>query len=87
MSTGIRETHGSLDWRVDAACHGEIGVIFFPPMRGEKRSAKAARESRAKAICGTCAVRAHCLAEAIANGERHGIWGGLTDVERAGLTR
>ncbi|NND74242.1 MAG: WhiB family transcriptional regulator [Ilumatobacter sp.] len=85
MDTGIRDVHGPLDWRVDAACQGEVGVIFFPPMRSEKRTAKAARERRAKDVCTSCPVRSDCLDEAMANGERHGIWGGLTDQERARL--
>ncbi len=85
VSTGIRDLHEPLGWRVDAACIGEVGVTFFPPMRSEKRAAKAAREAHAKEICASCTVRDDCLDEALANGERHGIWGGLTDVERADL--
>lgn len=69
-------------WRSHAACAGKVGVSFYPPMRPEKRSAKAAREERAKAVCASCPVRETCLDEAVGHGERFGIWGGLTDTER-----
>ena len=70
------------DWHAQAACIGEMGAMFYPPMRAEKRSAKAAREQRAKAVCEQCTVRRECLDYALANNERYGIWGGLTDAER-----
>jgi WhiB family redox-sensing transcriptional regulator len=72
-------------WRSHAACVGKVGIAFYPPMRPEKRSAKAAREDRAKAVCASCPVRQTCLDEALAHGERFGIWGGLTDTERSRL--
>lgn len=72
-------------WRSQAACTGEMGQAFYPPLRPEKRSIKVAREQRAKAVCAGCAVRQECLEQAIESGERYGIWGGLTDVERTRL--
>lgn len=56
--------------------------MFFPPFAGERKNDKRAREQQAKAICATCPVRAECLAVAVAAGERHGVWGGLTSDER-----
>jgi WhiB family redox-sensing transcriptional regulator len=70
------------DWRQQAACQGEWGQLFYPPMRPEK---KAAREQRAKQVCAGCDVRAECLQQAIASGERYGVCGGLTDLERRHL--
>lgn len=35
-----------------------------------------------KAVCGTCPVQALCLAYAIANDEKDGVWGGMTRAER-----
>jgi hypothetical protein len=32
-----------------------------------------------------CPVRGECLAHALAIGERHGVWGGLTTSQRLGL--
>jgi WhiB family redox-sensing transcriptional regulator len=37
-----------------------------------------------KLMCGTCPVREECLAWAIAN-DAHGIWGGMTEKERAAM--
>jgi WhiB family redox-sensing transcriptional regulator len=72
-------------WREQAACVGDMAEAFYPPLRPEKRSIKAAREERAKAVCAACPVRVQCLKQAVASGERYGIWGGLTDTERSRL--
>jgi Transcription factor WhiB len=53
----------------EPACRGADPDLFFP-MPGESTDP-------AKAICGTCAVRADCLALARARGEQFGIWGGV----------
>lgn len=75
----------AVDWRIDAACAGDMGTMFYPPVRPERRSVKAARELRAKQVCAGCVVREQCLEQALRVGERYGIWGGLTDVERQHL--
>lgn len=62
-------------WRDEAACLGEELRIFFP-----ERNLALARE--AKAICYRCPVRMECLDEALSNGERFGIWGGMDQDER-----
>jgi len=72
-------------WQTGAACSGEMGAVFYPPMRPEKKSVRLAREERAKAICALCPVRRTCLEHAVTNNERYGIWGGLTDHERRHL--
>jgi WhiB family transcriptional regulator, redox-sensing transcriptional regulator len=59
--------------------------MFYPPMRTEKKAARAAREQRAKQVCSGCAVRDECLDHALRSGERYGVWGGLTDAERRHL--
>lgn len=40
------------------------------------------RERRAKEICASCPVQVDCRSYALTIGEQHGIWGGLTEVER-----
>ena len=75
------------DWQLEAACRGEFAAAFYPPLRTEKKHERLARERAAKAICFSCPVRSDCLAHALLNDERHGIWGGMTDVERRQLPR
>lgn len=65
------------DWRRDAACRDEDTELFFPP--GEF----ARQIQPAKALCGACPVTDACLTYALAAPERYGIWGGMTEDERA----
>lgn len=69
-------------WQAHAACRGPEAFLFFAPNHFEKKDEKISRESRAKAICNSCAVRQDCLDYALAIREPHGIWGGLTEQER-----
>jgi WhiB family redox-sensing transcriptional regulator len=66
-------------WRQAAACRGFEANTFYP----ETPEAVAA----AKQVCAGCKVRAMCLETALRNQERHGVWGGLTEQERARLAR
>ncbi|MDQ3146170.1 MAG: WhiB family transcriptional regulator [Actinomycetota bacterium] len=72
-------------WQVKAACRGPQSAVFFPPSHFERKDEKSERESRAKAICAACSVREPCLEYAIKIREPHGIWGGLSEVERKQL--
>jgi WhiB family redox-sensing transcriptional regulator len=54
-----------------AACAGADPTLFFP------EPGDAETEAQAVAICAACPVRAACLARAIANGERYGVWAGV----------
>ena len=74
-------------WQFDAACRGEDASLFFAPNYFERREEKDRRESRAKAICDRCLVRATCLEYALRVGETHGIWGGLNELERRRYAR
>lgn len=87
-------SNGNGSWRKQAACrpgNGHDPETWFPPpvlansTRREQRAAtlrRQERERRAKAICNACPVRLECEAFAVANDERTGIWGGLTETER-----
>ena len=66
------------DWRKDALCAETDPEVFFPEKGGSARWAKS--------ICAVCDVREQCLAEALVNGERYGIWGGVTERDRRKLT-
>lgn len=41
----------------------------------------------AREICAACPIREECLAHALANKERFGMWGGLTPIERRRIER
>jgi WhiB family redox-sensing transcriptional regulator len=73
-----------LGWRVAAAC-GRVGsTLFFGPER-ELPTARRLREHQAKEICGRCPVVAPCRAHALARREQYGIWGGLSERDRAAI--
>jgi WhiB family redox-sensing transcriptional regulator len=74
-------------WQWRAACRGEDTSLFFPPSHLEERDERKGRERRAKAVCATCPVRVECLEYAIRIHETHGIWGGLSEIERRLLVR
>lgn len=71
-------------WRLDAACGGLPSSMFFSP-EGERGAARRRRERTAKAVCGSCVVRQHCAAYALAYKERYGVWGGLSEHEREAI--
>jgi len=74
-------------WRVDAQCRQKNAVHFFAPAHFERKQEKDARESAARALCGTCRVQTACLEYALRVQEPHGIWGGLNELERRRLLR
>ena len=61
-------------WQDEAACRQIPVELFFPPAEQESEVAKR--------VCSDCLVREPCLEFALAEGERFGIWGGLTSQER-----
>lgn len=69
------------DWMEQAACTNVDPVIFFP---GPGR-AGAANTKQAKQICRTCPVVNDCVTYAMSFAPRSliGIWGGMTERERA----
>ncbi|HEX2051410.1 MAG TPA: WhiB family transcriptional regulator [Actinomycetota bacterium] len=80
------ETSERLDWQDVAACREYDNVLFFGE-EGESELEKQARETRAKAVCQRCPVSEPCLEFAMETNQKYGIWGGLTDKERASLKR
>lgn len=78
-------------WADDALCAQTDPEIFFPEKCGGIRAM-----NEAKRVCRRCPVRAvdmkgapggtgECLEYAMANGERFGVWGGLSERERRKL--
>lgn len=72
------------DWQMEGACRGEDSRLFFHP-EGERGSSRAAREASAKAVCMRCPVIQDCLRHALATREPYGVWGGMSETERAEL--
>ena len=70
---------GTMGWQERALCAQTDPEAFFPEKGGSTREAKR--------VCTGCEVRAECLEYALANDERFGIWGGLSERERRKLKR
>lgn len=70
------------DWQLHGSCRGEDPNLFFNP-EGERGAVRAAREAAAKAICAQCPVLALCAEHALTVREPYGVWGGMTQDERA----
>ena len=73
---GGSETSG---WQARANCMGVDPDLFFPERGSSTREAKE--------VCRGCVVRTDCLEFAIANGEKFGIWGGMSERERRRVRR
>jgi WhiB family transcriptional regulator, redox-sensing transcriptional regulator len=67
-------------WREQAACRDRDPEIWFPTELGHSGTHRIA-----KAICQRCQVSRDCLAYALERRERWGIWGGLSEGQRARL--
>ena len=78
---GVRSAvdDNQLAWQSDALCAQTDPEAFFPEKGGSTRDAKK--------ICSGCEVRGECLEYALANDERFGMWGGLSERERRKLRK
>jgi WhiB family redox-sensing transcriptional regulator len=72
----VRDTQ---QWAEGALCAQTDPDIWFPPVGGSHR--------QAKAICRECPVIAECLAYAMENREQYGIFGGKSERERLVMRR
>lgn len=77
----IQALMGELErgWQRRANCMGVDPELFFPERGSSTREAKE--------VCRGCVVREDCLDFAIANGEKFGIWGGMSERERRRVRR
>jgi WhiB family transcriptional regulator, redox-sensing transcriptional regulator len=74
-----REVSPPDSWQDRSACYGLDPEIFFPTTEEEA--------GLALSYCGLCPVRETCLAWAVYNGERYGVWGGTTEQQRRRIIR
>ena len=79
FSSLLPEGEGEGSWQERALCAQTDPEAFFPEKGGSTREAKM--------VCVSCEVRAECLEYALANDERFGIWGGLSERERRKLKK
>lgn len=66
-------------WRRFANCRDTPPGLMYP--------SDGAGVLVAKAVCEGCAATKGCLAYALAAGEMHGVWGGLSERERGRIRR
>lgn len=67
------------DYTDFANCRGVDPDLFFPERGASTREAKE--------VCRGCVVREDCLETALTNGEKFGIWGGMSERERRRIRR
>ena len=78
MVTNEPGATGPSDWRHSARCRDEDPETLF---------VQGAQQRDAREVCRACPVRTECLAHALDNRIRFGVWGGMTERERRALLR
>ena len=73
------------EWIEKAACYGKGSELFFSD--STFRAINKRMIEQAKNVCKTCSVSADCLAYAINQDEKFGIWGGYSSKELAILKK
>ncbi len=79
VAEGALVAQSDQSWQSRANCMGVDPELFFPERGSSTREAKE--------VCRGCVVRTDCLEFAIANGEKFGIWGGMSERERRRVRR
>ena len=69
-------------WMDDGLCLGLDPDVFFP-----SEGSTAQDVAKAKAVCALCKVREDCFEYAMANREKHGVWGGTSPRDRGSIWR
>jgi WhiB family redox-sensing transcriptional regulator len=72
------------NWQLFAACRGMDVEIFYHPW-GERNRSRKDRINRAKNICQHCPVISECARHALEAREPYGVWGGLSEDDRADI--
>ena len=73
-----KEAQARAAWASKARCRATDADELF--VRG-------ASQRKATAICRQCPVLTECLADALDNHEKFGVWGGMTERQRRALLR
>ena len=75
----VEPSHDVSDWRLDAACRSKNTELFFYQ--------KPKDIVEAKKVCNVCPVKDVCAEYALSSGIGFGVWGGLSERERAAILR
>lgn len=70
------------DWQCRGACNAADPEMFFHP-DGERGGSRQRRIDKAKQVCATCPVLEMCRAYVLSHKEPYGVWGGMSEEERA----
>jgi WhiB family redox-sensing transcriptional regulator len=70
------------EWQFAGSCRASDPALFFPP-ESARGPARRKREDAARAICSNCPVLEACRAHGLRVREPYGVWGGLSEDERA----
>lgn len=79
MRIGRKQLMLDTSWQASSNCLGVDPDLFFPE--------RGASTKEAKEVCRGCIVREDCLEFALNNGEKFGIWGGMSERERRRIRR
>lgn len=74
------------EWQNQGECRKHDSELFFleENLRGPDKQRKIIA---AKAICSPCPVKDKCLQHALSTPEYYGVWGGLSEEERAEIMK
>ena len=78
----LRPVADEWEWQYQGSCRQMEPEMFFHP-DGERGPRRRNRENAAKAVCASCPVMQLCRDHALAVQEPYGIWGGLSEDDRA----
>lgn len=77
MNSNVQDEN--VNWYENGNCLGVDPDLFFPERGASTREAKE--------VCRSCEVSRDCLEFALQNGEKFGIWGGMSERERRRIRR
>src|SRR5215217_3776896 len=89
-----------MNWTEEAGCRTYPKTVFYPDIVDddgvewfddgtcwEAFGDTSPFYEQARTICNACPVKTECLAHALQEKERYGMWGGLTPIERRRIER
>ena len=90
MQIDLKNVPGTLtdywNWQQQGLCSNLDSDLFFHP-EGERGGPRRRRIEHAKTICAQCPVINQCREYALNHHEPYGVWGGLSEEERANIVR